>query len=80
MFVVLILSVNLKPMRARDGMIYASSFSTNEVYRGDRDGRMGWQWSRVVSRGVGLDGPTGLHLDDSLRLYVASFGTDQIFR
>ena len=61
-------------------MIYASSFATNEVYRAAQDGRNGWQWARVVGRGAGLDGPTGLHLDEDMRLYVASFGTDQILR
>ncbi len=67
-------------MHLRDGMIYASSFATNEVYRAAQDGRNGWQWARVVGRGAGIDGPTGLHLDDNMRLYVASFGTDQILR
>ena len=61
-------------------MIYASSFVTNEVFRAAHDGRSSWQWARVVSRSAGIDGPTGLHLDDSMRLYVASFGTDQVFR
>ncbi|EKX53808.1 hypothetical protein GUITHDRAFT_132857 [Guillardia theta CCMP2712] len=63
-----------------DGMLYASSFITNEVYRAVVDERGAWQWFRVVSKGTGVDGPTGLAVDKDLRLYVASFGTDQILR
>ena len=68
----------------RDGMLYASSFITSEVYGALLDeSTHHWRWFRVVSKGgggVGLDGPTGLAVDDDLRLYVASFATDQIFR
>jgi len=68
----------------RDGMLYASSFVTSEVYAAmlDDSGHH-WRWFRVVSRGgggVGLDGATGIAVDDDLRLYVASFATDQVFR
>ena len=38
------------------------------------------RWFRVVGHGTGVDGPTGLAVDSHLRLFVASFGTDQILR
>eukprot|EP00960_Hanusia_phi_P006424 184143-Hanusia_phi.AAC.1 len=63
-----------------DGMLYASSFITNEVYRAVIDERGAWQWFRVIGKGTGVDGPTGMAVDKDLRLYVASFGTDQIVR
>ena len=64
----------------RDGMIYASSFLSNEVFSGIPDEKGMWRWVRVVGKTGGPDGPTGIALDEQLRLYVASFGTDQIMR
>mmetsp|Transcript_72188 Transcript_72188/g.150818 ORF Transcript_72188/g.150818 Transcript_72188/m.150818 type:complete len:246 (-) Transcript_72188:17-754(-) len=65
-------------------MLYASSFVTSEVYGAMVDDTGShWRWFRVVGPGgggVGLDGATGLAVDDKLRIYVASFATDQVFR
>ena len=63
-----------------DGLLYASSFPTSEVFSALLDDRGKWRWFRVVGPGTGVDGPTGMALDRQLRLLVASFGTDQILR
>lgn len=63
-----------------DGLLYASSFLTSEVFSAFMDDAGRWQWSRVVGPGTGVDGPTGMALDAKLRLLVASFGTDQVLR
>ena len=64
-----------------DGLLYASSFLTSEVFSASMDNESGkWRWFRVVGRGTGVDGPTGMAVDPQLRLLVASFGTDQILR
>jgi hypothetical protein len=63
-----------------DGMLYASSFATSEVFSASLDERGVWRWFRVVGAGTGVDGPTGIAVDEQLRLLVSSFGTDQILR
>jgi hypothetical protein len=67
-------------IQGRDGALYASSFLTNEVFRAAPDEKGANRWVLVVGRGQGLDGPTGLALDEQSSLYVSSFGTDQILR
>jgi len=73
-----------------DGLLYASSFMSSEVFSASMDDKGKWHWFRVVGYGTGsriggrtygpVDGPTGLAVDSRLRLMVASFGTDQIVR
>ena len=64
-----------------DGLLYASSFITSEVYSAWMDSESGkLRWFRVVGHGTGVDGPTGMAVDSQQRLLVASFGTDQILR
>ena len=42
-----------------DGLLYASSFISSEVYSASLDERGVWRWWRVVGAGTGVDGPTG---------------------